>query len=130
MELPIEIVEQILQNLQFEQVIGFSNYVTKKFYNPEIHTWNWAAENGYLEVVKWLHVNHQKDCTYHAMDNAIINKHIKVAEWLHENRTEGCNKWFIANAIRGSTVECMRWIHKNVPWIREYTGNFYSSTIN
>ena len=52
---------------------------------------NWAAENGHLEVVKWLSEN-RKECTEYAMDSAAKNGHLEVVKWLSENRKEGCTK--------------------------------------
>ena len=51
---------------------------------------NGAAENGHLEVVKWLHENRTEGCTTYAMDFAVEKGHLEVVKWLHENRTEGC----------------------------------------
>jgi hypothetical protein len=46
---------------------------------------DWAAENGHLQVVEWLHENRTEGCTTNAMDSATHNGHLHVVEWLHEN---------------------------------------------
>lgn len=51
---------------------------------------NYAASNGHLDVVKWLHANNYKDCTTEATDKASANGHLDVVKWLHQNRKEGC----------------------------------------
>ena len=47
---------------------------------------NFAAENGYLEVVKWLSENRKEGCTEYAMDYAVKNGHLEVVKWLSENK--------------------------------------------
>jgi ankyrin repeat protein len=43
---------------------------------------NWAARNGHLEVVKFLHENRSEGCTEKAMDWAAKNGHLEVVEYL------------------------------------------------
>ena len=113
MRLPIEIQEKILQNLMFEQVIRLSNYVAKKLHNPKIHTWNYAAMNGHLEVVKWLHEFRSEGCTKDAINLAACNGHLEVMKWLHENRTEGRTKWAMSYAASNGHLEIVKWLHEN-----------------
>ena len=51
---------------------------------------NWAAGNGHLHVVKWLHEHRTEGCTTDAMDWAAENGHLDIVKWLHEHRIEGC----------------------------------------
>ena len=51
---------------------------------------DWAALNGHLPMVQWLHQNRTEGCTTDAMDWAAMEGHLHVVQWLHENRTEGC----------------------------------------
>jgi hypothetical protein len=51
---------------------------------------DWAAENGHLHIIKWLHDNRIEGCTTLAMNWAASNGHLHVVQWLHENRTKGC----------------------------------------
>ena len=69
----------------------------------------WAASNGYLDVVKWLHENRTEGCTTHAMDLAADNGQLDVIKWLHENCTEGCttNEWLHQNRTEGCTTRAM-----------------------
>jgi hypothetical protein len=53
---------------------------------------NYAASNGHLQVVKWLHEYRTEGCTAKAMDLAARNGYLEVIKWLHENRTEGLEK--------------------------------------
>ena len=70
---------------------------------------NWAANNGHLDVVKWLHYNRSEGCTVAAMNWAANNNHLNVIKWLHENRTEGCT----CNAMRWSDIEIIQWLSEN-----------------
>lgn len=57
-----------------------------------------AAQNGHLEVVKFLHEVRREACTAFAMDSAACNGFLDVVTFLHENRREGCTK----NALNGA----------------------------
>ena len=74
---------------------------------------NWAAENGHLEVVKWLHENRTEGCTTQAMDWASCNGHLNVVKWLHENRTEGCTIKAMNWAAHNGHLEVIKWLHEN-----------------
>src|SRR3989344_1282659 len=52
---------------------------------------DWAAKNGHLNVIIWLHLNRTEGCSRRAMNDAAKNGHFDVVKWLHENRTEGCS---------------------------------------
>jgi hypothetical protein len=56
MSLPTELIDAIILHTDFQTSVTLGNeYTSFKFYIPIIHTWNWAAENGYINVIKWLH---------------------------------------------------------------------------
>jgi ankyrin repeat protein len=46
---------------------------------------NYAAMNGHLDVVRWLHEKISEGCTTRAMDYAARNGHIEVVKWLRDN---------------------------------------------
>ena len=46
---------------------------------------NSAANDGHLEVIKWLHTNRAEGCTVYAMDYAIKNGHLYITNWLNSN---------------------------------------------
>ncbi len=41
-----------------------------------------AAENGHLDIVKWLHENRTEGCTHNAMDWAAENGYLDTVKWL------------------------------------------------
>jgi len=73
---------------------------------------NWAAEDGYLEIVKWLHLNRSEGCTIYAMNWAAAFGHLEVVKWLHKNRTEGCTTEAMNWAASGH-LEVVKWLHEN-----------------
>ena len=54
---------------------------------------DWAAANGHLDFIQWLHSNRSEGCTDDAMDKAAQNGHLDVIQWLHSNRSEGSVKF-------------------------------------
>lgn len=112
--LPKEIIDHILSYLPFELlVILGDNYVVKKEYISKVHTWSWAARNGHLCVIKWLHRNKMEGCTQDAMDWAAKYGHLEVVEWLHNNRMEGCNTYAMDWAAANGHLEVVEFLHSN-----------------
>ena len=62
----------------------------------------WAATNGHLKVVRFLHENRNefqsKEAMIEAMNAAGRNDHWPVARWLHKNSHENCHEecWKVA----------------------------------
>ncbi|OQR90591.1 hypothetical protein THRCLA_22532 [Thraustotheca clavata] len=48
-----------------------------------------AAENGHLDIMRYLINAGYTKCSTQAIDRASGNVHFDVVKWLHENRTEG-----------------------------------------
>ncbi len=79
MNWPIKIIDKIIQFTDFQTAVSIKNvFCIKKMFNPKIHTWNWSAGGGHLEVVKWLHMNPTEGCTTRAMDFAAGGGHLEV----------------------------------------------------
>ena len=81
-------------------------------YNGYNHM-DYAAYNGYIEVVKWLHENRKEGCTTNAMDYAAIKGNLEVIKWLHYNRKEGCTKCAMDWAASNGHLEVVKWLHEN-----------------
>eukprot|EP00122_Pirum_gemmata_P015755 Pgem_evm1s14734 len=47
-----------------------------------------AARNGFIETVKFLHLNRQEGATTEAFDEAAKNGHLKVCSFLNFHRKE------------------------------------------
>ena len=87
--LAYELQEYIISFLPFEKTLNYP-FTCKQKYRSTFHTWVWAAENGHLDVVKWLHVNRTDGYKRLIMILAAYNGHLDIVEWLSDNRTEGC----------------------------------------
>ncbi len=85
MNWPIEIIDKIIQFTDFQTAVSIKNaFCIKKMFNPTIHTWNWSAGGGHLEVIKWLHLNRTEGYNAFAMDFASKNGHLEIVKWLQE----------------------------------------------
>ena len=50
---------------------------------------DWAARNGHIDIVRWLHSNRNVGCSGRAMTFAAQFGHVDVVKFLHMNRSEG-----------------------------------------
>ena len=106
-------------NTFFKQLYYLNNnfdfVLFKKYHTKNI---NIEAENGHLDVVKWLHVNKnrnckQSGCTTDAMDYAAKYGHLDVVKWLHENRKEGCSSYAMNWAVRNGYLNVVKYLNEN-----------------
>jgi hypothetical protein len=102
------------KSLSFEKLLtieddNLKNLKLEKF-DSRIHTWKWAAVNGYLQVIEFLHKNRIEGCTKDVMNMAAINGHLDVIQWLHENRSEGCTKEAMNMAAGNGHLEVVRFL--------------------
>ncbi|KAF0760318.1 hypothetical protein AaE_003586 [Aphanomyces astaci] len=51
--------------------------------------WKFAARNGHLPVIQYLHMHQFPGCTSHVMDTAAGNGHLDIVSFLHSFRGEG-----------------------------------------
>lgn len=59
-----------------------SKYAASKAYDPEIHTYYWAAENNHLDVIKYLHEVIKINFSEDAMDLAVSFGHLEIIKYL------------------------------------------------
>eukprot|EP00122_Pirum_gemmata_P021472 Pgem_evm1s20004 len=76
---------------------------------------DFAAENGHLDVVKFLHRNRTEGCTKNAMTKAVKNGHLEVVKFLHKHRTEGCSPKAFQFARDYGHKEIFEFLKYNVP---------------
>lgn len=74
---------------------------------------DYAAENGYLEMVQWLHTNRSEGCTTRAMNKAAKNGNLEMVRWLHEHRTEGCTARAMDKAAGKGQLHVVKWLHEH-----------------
>ena len=102
-------VEQAYNSLNIATRVNITYYIegcTKQ-------SMKFAAENGHLEIVKFLHKNRTEGCTKSAMDRAAMNGHLEIVKFLHNNRTEGCTTDAMDCAASNGHLETVKWLHEN-----------------
>ena len=99
----IDFIKHILCNYK-------NSYILPRHFGDVIY---FAATEGQLETVKWLHTNTYAECTTDAMDDAARNGHLDVVKWLHENRTEGCTTAAMDFAAKNGHLDVVKWLHEN-----------------
>ncbi|KAL2914099.1 hypothetical protein HK105_206357 [Polyrhizophydium stewartii] len=75
----------------------------------------YAAENGHLDVVKWLHANRTEGCSTDAIESAARNGHLAVVKWLLKNRTEASIDDAAKSAACYGQLAVIQLIHKLAP---------------
>ncbi|KAL2912489.1 hypothetical protein HK105_208061 [Polyrhizophydium stewartii] len=76
-----------------------------------VDSMNWAAADGHLDIVAFLHANRTEGCTPDAMDWAAENGHAHVVAWLHHHRTEGCTPTAMRKAAENGHVAVVAFLH-------------------
>ena len=91
-------------------------FLTSMGYTCTSSAIDWAASNGHLEIVKWLHENHKdiKGFTYtpSAMDWASLKGHLETVKFLHENGYS-CTTAAMDYASENGHLEIVKWLHEN-----------------
>ncbi|EQC36882.1 hypothetical protein SDRG_05711 [Saprolegnia diclina VS20] len=64
-----------------------------------VEAMNAAAANGHLEIIAFLHAHRREGCTVEAMNDAAANGHVNVVEFLQRHRTEGCTTSALTHSI-------------------------------
>ena len=77
-----------------------------------IKAMDWAARCGHLDVVKFLH-NNGKKCITNAMNWAAKYGHLDIVKFLHDNREEGCTTRAMDSAAWSGHLDIVIWLHNN-----------------
>ena len=85
--LPLELKQEIVLYLGLIKTVSLFPKIAHYVYDHKKYTLDWYARHGYLEIVKWLHLNRTEGCTKAAMDWAEKKGHTEIVEWLHQNST-------------------------------------------
>lgn len=129
--LPTEIIQLILQYLPFEELVAFDidfEFIVHKKYNPNLHTWRWAARNGHLEVLEWLHLNRKIGYDEDVIAYAACNGHLHAVKFLHENKTELCTRNNAMNWAAGyGHLEVVKWLYFNSTEVRTWEAINYAA---
>ena len=108
----VEIKELIWLYLNFEKTIHLSNYISKKKFDKQKINWDYAAENGHLDIVVFLHTFRVQGCSTRAMNLAASNGHLDIVKFLHTFRVEGCTTYAMDNAARNGHLDIVKFLHQ------------------
>ncbi|KAG7380229.1 Ankyrin repeat and SAM domain-containing protein 3 [Phytophthora pseudosyringae] len=73
-----------------------------------------AAENGHLDVLKYLYeMKLNTDTTHWALDTAAGSGFLEMVKWIYENRLEGCSLFAMHFAAANGHLETVKWLHAN-----------------
>jgi hypothetical protein len=97
---PQDLIDKITLLLDLESILIIKNVFKRNVYfgikdafSPKsIHTWDNCAKNGWLNTIKFLHLEGVPGCNSGVMDIAADNGHLPIVKWLYKNRTEGCKR--------------------------------------
>ena len=81
----------------------------KAVYDSEI--FNYAAQYGYIDMVKWLHINSPVPFTVNAIDRAVEGGHLDVVKFLCENRNEGFTKHAFITAVKHKRQDIISYLY-------------------
>eukprot|EP00639_Heterosigma_akashiwo_P004123 CAMPEP_0194577454 /NCGR_PEP_ID=MMETSP0292-20121207/12237_1 /TAXON_ID=39354 /ORGANISM="Heterosigma akashiwo, Strain CCMP2393" /LENGTH=698 /DNA_ID=CAMNT_0039429855 /DNA_START=64 /DNA_END=2160 /DNA_ORIENTATION=+ len=90
----------------------------------EKHYWtnalDWAAMEGHLEMVKFLHENRSElgGCTAAALTEATAQGHLAVVEYLTARRSEGLEPMGLTRAAAHGYLNVVEWYHRHRPQLR------------
>ncbi|CAK4073276.1 unnamed protein product [Aphanomyces euteiches] len=73
--------------------------------------WNYAARNGHLHLIEYLHQHRFQGCSAHVMDTAAANGHLDTVMFLHEFRGEGCTKDAMDAASLQGFLDIVQFLH-------------------
>lgn len=71
---------------------------------------DFAARNGYMDVVSWLHARQVK-CTNAASDWAAMKGHVDVLEWLYANTNARCSELAAMVAAGKGDLATLKWLY-------------------
>lgn len=72
-----------------------------------------AAQNGHLEIVRYLHDERHAACSTFAMDSAARNGFLATVKFLHEHRSEGCTKAALSGAAQQGHLAVVQFLVEN-----------------
>ncbi|CAK4530361.1 unnamed protein product, partial [Aphanomyces euteiches] len=76
---------------------------------------DYAATNGHLDAVVWLHNNRADGASVHAMNGAARNGHLNILEWLEIHTRGGWTNLAVDDAASNGHLEVVQWLHARRP---------------
>jgi len=91
-------------------------------------TMNWAAINGNLSVVEYLHTTRKEGCTTTALDNAARYGHLAIVQFLVAKRNEGGSIDVINLAAKHSHFDIVLFLLKATNFRRSFATVTYAAS--
>ncbi|GAM20434.1 hypothetical protein SAMD00019534_036090 [Acytostelium subglobosum LB1] len=89
-----------------------------------------AAGSDHLDVIQYLLENKSDTyITGSAMDYAATNGHLNIVLYLHEQRTEGCSSWAMKGAAENGHLDVVRFLHENRTEDLDHSTAFESAAV-
>jgi Ankyrin repeats (3 copies) len=74
---------------------------------------DWAARNGHMDCLEWLHSHGMDNTTTDAMDQAAEFNRIDVLEWLYSHGMDRTTTNAMDWAARNGHLDCLEWLHSH-----------------
>ena len=89
-----------------------------------------AAQNGHLEVLKYLHEEGKAPWDFHTASFAADNGHLHILEYLVERKFDKYDEWACTLAAKFGYFDCLVYLHETAkaPW--DSWGVFWAHTNN
>jgi hypothetical protein len=85
-----------------------------------INMWScaWAAQNGHLEVLKYLREEAKAPWDWRTAARAAQNGHLHILEYLVERKYDKYNELACRNAAENGHLDCLKYLHETAkaPW--------------
>ena len=75
-----------------------------------------AAQNGHLEVLKYLHEEVKAPWDFRTADWAAENGHLHILEYLVERKYDKFDEDACANAAMNGHLDCLKYLHETAKW--------------
>ena len=77
-----------------------------------------AASNGNLAMLQWLHQHFREKCHSNGIYDAAIGKaemegQLDVLKWLHKQGYDGCTSFVMDMAAQNGRLDIIQWLHEN-----------------
>jgi hypothetical protein len=101
--------------LDFETLVNMGSKQAFEAFDPEQHTWMWAAETGKLNVLKWLHANRIPYKTYYSaiVEAATVYGHLDIVKWFFANGLKRTVRALTQLAAEYGHLDIVKWLHAN-----------------
>lgn len=122
MKLPIELIEDILNYIDFDKISKISKTIADRIYGLNNKFYDFddedilhdAIRNGDLNIIKMLNYKNSKYFNNWTIEYAVLHDMLDIVIWLHTNRKDCCTKESVTNAAYIGSIAILEWLNLNV----------------